>query len=122
MPWWTTVRVFTLGESLWCPLWCPLDTAEPALRAENPGRSLGMSLKFTQDVGFSPVAGSADKREVGSSTLPRPIPVHQSPAWRLSPGGADGNTEGVRAVTTLDGPNVEALVRPFGFQAGSMEL
>ena len=55
-----------------CRLWCRLIREITASAASNPGRSRGMSVSYRNGVGIRFLRGPPDKREVGSSTLPRP--------------------------------------------------
>ena len=47
--------------------------------ANNPGRSRRLSVSYRNGVGICFLLGTPDKREVGSSTLPRPITLNRLP-------------------------------------------
>ena len=55
-----------------------------ASAASNPGRSRGLSVSYRNSVGICFLIGPPDKREVGSSTLPRPTDVNSLPRLAIS--------------------------------------
>ncbi len=57
----------------------------------HPGTSRGLSRIYRPDVGLPTGLKPPDKREVGSSTLPRPIFRNDCPAWCLMPSGVFQN-------------------------------